>query len=399
VTIAILLLCGVALLVFGAELLVRGAAMIAAAAGVRPLIIGLTVVAFGTSAPELAVSLGATFAGEPDIAIGNVVGSNIFNVLFILGVSALIVPLAVQKQVVRFELPIMVGVSVVLLLVSLDGLVGRLDGMLLFGGLLAYLLYLARSSGAPMPAAGNDPGAHDERGPGGYDAPRLEAHDEERLAARVDPDPRGRAGMMDVRARGPRVVAVSAFLALFGLVLLVAGSRFFVDGAVALATLLGVSQSVIGLTIIAAGTSLPELATSVLAGIRGERDIAVGNVVGSNIFNILAILGLCGLLAPGGVAVDASVLRFDLPIMIAVAVVTLPVFFTGFRIARLEGVLFLAYYLAYTAFLVLQATRHDALDEFSVTMVMFVLPLTALCLVVSVFQARRRPFNSSPSDR
>ena len=359
-TIAILLLAGAALLVLGAELLVRGATLIAAAAGIRPLIIGLTVVAFGTSAPELAVSLGATWGGEPDIAVGNVVGSNIFNVLFILGLSALIVPLAVQRQVIRFELPIMLGVSVLLLVVAYDGVIGRLDGLLLFSGLLAYLFYLARSGGAPVPAPG------------------------------LVPAPEGAEGAQVEVPGGARRIAIAALLALFGLVLLVAGSRFFVDGAVGLALLLGVSQTVIGLTIIAAGTSLPELATSVLAGLRGERDIAVGNVVGSNIFNILAILGLCGLLAPDGVGVNPAILRFDIPVMIAVAVATLPVFFTGFRIGRLEGLLFLAFYLAYTAFLVLQATRHDALEAFSGGMLMFVLPLTAIGLAFSVLHARRR---------
>lgn len=348
-TIALLLLAGVALLVIGAELLVRGATRIAAAAGIRPLIIGLTVVAFGTSAPELAVSLGATFTGAADIAVGNVVGSNIFNVLFILGVSALVVPLAVQLQVIRFELPIMFAVSIAMLLLALDGTIGRLDGALLFGGLIAYIIYLARSGGVP----------DSEPGP--------------------------------VVPRTPAAVAVAALLALVGLLLLVAGSRFFVNGAVELAVLLGVSHTIIGLTIIAAGTSLPELATSVLAGIRGERDIALGNVVGSNIFNILAILGLCGLLSPQAVPVAASMLSFDIPIMIAVAVATLPVVFTGYRIDRLEGLLFLALYAAYTAFLILQATQHDALDEFGGIMLLFVLPLTGAGLILSaVYSLRSR---------
>jgi cation:H+ antiporter len=377
-TIAILLLCGAALLVFGAELLVRGASRIAVAAGISPLIIGLTVVAFGTSAPELAVSLGATFAGEPDIAVGNVVGSNIFNVLFILGVSALIVPLAVQQQVVRFELPIMLAVSVLLLLAALDGTLGRVEGALLFGGLIGYLVYLARQGGVAgvPPESGASPPA---------DLTRATHATGDRKAA-ADP------AKGDVRSpSGLRALLESTLLALFGLVLLVAGSRFFVNGAVALATLLGVSQAVIGLTIIAAGTSLPELATSVLAGIRGERDIAVGNVVGSNIFNILGILGLCGLLAPEAVRVDVTMLRFDIPVMVAVAVITLPILFTGYRITRLEGMLFLGYYAAYTIFLILQSTQHDSLEAFSGIMLLFVLPLTAIGLIVSVMVARRAP--------
>jgi cation:H+ antiporter len=377
-TIAILLLCGAALLVFGAELLVRGASRIAVAAGISPLIIGLTVVAFGTSAPELAVSLGATFAGEPDIAVGNVVGSNIFNVLFILGVSALIVPLAVQQQVVRFELPIMLAVSVALLLAALDGTLGRAEGALLFGGLIGYLVYLARQGGVAgvPPESGASPPA---------DMAGADHATADRKAA-TDP------AHGDVRSpSGLRALLGSTLLALVGLVLLVAGSRFFVNGAVALATLLGVSQAVIGLTIIAAGTSLPELATSVLAGIRGERDIAVGNVVGSNIFNILGILGLCGLLAPEAVRVDVTMLRFDIPVMVAVAVITLPILFTGYRITRLEGTLFLGYYAAYTIFLILQSTQHDSLEAFSGIMLLFVLPLTAIGLIVSVMVARRAP--------
>jgi len=376
-TIAILLLCGAALLVFGAELLVRGASRIAVAAGISPLVIGLTVVAFGTSAPELAVSLGATFAGEPDIAVGNIVGSNIFNVLFILGVSALIVPLAVQQQVVRFELPIMLAVSVALLLAALDGTLGRAEGALLFGGLIAYLLYLARQggvAGVPPESGASPPADHVTAGASG--------------GRKVATDP-AKGGVRS--PRGLRALLGSTLLALFGLVLLVAGSRFFVNGAVALATLLGVSQTVIGLTIIAAGTSLPELATSVLAGIRGERDIAVGNVVGSNIFNILGILGLCGLLAPEAVRVDVTMLRFDIPVMVAVAVITLPILFTGYRITRLEGMLFLGYYAAYTIFLILQSTQHDSLEAFSGIMLLFVLPLTAIGLIVSVMVARRAP--------
>jgi cation:H+ antiporter len=351
-TITLLLLSGAALLVFGAELLVRGASRIAAAAGISPLIIGLTVVAFGTSAPELAVSVGATFSGEPGIAMGNVVGSNIFNVLFILGVSALIVPLSVQRQVVRYELPIMVGVSVLLLVLALDGMIGRFDGVILVAALAGYLLYLARQGTAPEIVPG---------------------------------DPIGEA----TRRGGSRLSNI--LIALVGLALLVAGSRFLVGGAVALATLLGVSEAIIGLTIIAAGTSLPELATSVIAGLRGERDIAVGNVIGSNIFNILAILGLCGLVGPDGVTVDAALLRFDIPVMIAVAVAALPILFTGSRIDRFEGLLFVLCYCAYTAYLILQATQHDALDVFSGALLLFALPLVAIGLLFSAVHARGGP--------
>jgi cation:H+ antiporter len=347
---ALLLLAGAVLLLIGAELLVRGASRLAAAAGVPSLVIGLTVVAFGTSAPELAVSLGAALAGQPGIAVGNVVGSNIFNVLFILGVSALIVPLTVQSQLVRLDVPVMMAASVALLLLAMDGAIGRVDGVLLCAALAGYTIFLIRKG-------------------------------------RADASASGTAGPDVLRQGGVRGLVLAGAIALAGLGLLVVGSRLFVDGAVLLATRLGVSDVVIGLTIVAAGTSLPEVATSVLASLRRERDIAIGNVVGSNIFNILGILGVCGLVTDTGVEVAASILAFDLPVTIAVALVTLPIFFTGMRISRGEGALFLGYYVAYTAFLILDATRHDALAGFSSIMLFVVLPATLIALLLGF----RRP--------
>ena len=345
-----LLLLGLGLLVVGAELLVRGASRLAGAAGIPPLVIGLTVVAFGTSAPELAVSLSATFGGEPDIAMGNVVGSNIFNVLFILGISALVAPLVVARQVVRSEVPVMIVASALLWILALDGAIGRVEGGLLFAGIVAYTAVLIRNGRRDTASAARD-GA-------------------------LEPPPPARP-VLDVAT------------VVVGLVLLVQGSRWLVDGAVEIAGALGLSELVIGLTIVAAGTSLPELATSVIASIRGERDIAVGNVVGSNIFNILCILGLSALAAPAGVPVSASALAFDIPVMAAVAVACLPVFFTGHLIARWEGAVFLGYYVAYTAFLVLGATGHEAVPQLRSAMLWFALPLTAVTLLIlAVRQAR-----------
>ena len=325
ITLALFVL-GLVLLVGGAEILVRGASGLAAAVGISPLVIGLTVVALGTSSPELAVSVQAGVSGQADIALGNVVGSNIANVLLILGISALVAPLVVSRRLVRFDVPVMIGSSVLLLGMALDGSLGWLDGLLLFAGIVTYTAYMIRVS-------------------------RREG------AARSEAPP----------ATGRHGWPAQAGTALAGLVLLVLGSRWLVDGAVEIATLLGVSQLVIGLTVVAVGTSLPEIATSVLAAIRGERDIAVGNVVGSNLYNILAILGLSGLAAPGGIPVAASALRFDLPVMVAVSLICLPVFFTGYRISRWEGGMLLAYYFAYTAFLVLSATGHAALPAFGAT--------------------------------
>ena len=355
--IAALLVGGFALLVVGAELLVRGAVRLAAAAGVSSLVVGLTVVAFGTSAPELAVSVGAGLGGQADIALGNVVGSNILNVLLILGVSALIVPLSVARQLVRLDVPLMIGVSLATAGMALDGRVGRVEGLMLCSGLVWYVWWSIRVS---------------------------RRHPPSEVSGEVTAD-----------ARGHHTTTWwlgSAALTLGGLGLLVLGARFMVDGAVAMARVLGVSELVIGLTVIAAGTSLPEVATSVVAAIRGQRDIAVGNVVGSNIFNLLGVLGLTAMVSPHGVGVAGAVLAFDLPVMLAVAIVCLPVFFTGSTISRAEGALLLAYYGLYLAYLLLGAAGHGAQPVLGAVVLYFVVPLTVLGLghSASVWIKRRR---------
>lgn len=355
----LLFVVGGALLIGGAELLVRGASRLAIAAGISPLVVGLTVVAFGTSSPEMAVTVSSAFAGEADVAVGNVIGSNIFNVLFILGLSAVIAPLVVAQQLVRLDVPIMIGSSVLALVLALDGAVGRFDGLVLFAGIATYTIFLIRKSRA--------------------EAAPVAAEYEEAFGGA---EPRGSSPV------------VNLLFILLGLGLLVLGARWLVQAAVTTATALGVSELVIGLTIVAAGTSLPEVATSVLAAIRGERDIAVGNVVGSNLFNLLAVLGLGGIVAPDGVPVSAGALSFDFPVMIAVAVATLPVFLTGYTIARWEGFIFLGYYAAYTGYLVLQAAEHHLLGEFTTAMTWFVIPLTVLTLLVGLaraFQGRAKP--------
>ena len=348
---------GLVLLTVGAEALVRGASSLARAVGISPLVVGLTVVAYGTSAPELAVSVQASLAGQGDIAIGNVIGSNIFNVLFILGLSALITPLVVAQQLVRREVPLMIGISVVLVLMVLDGVLGQLEGVLLAAGALGYTVFTIRESRRESRAV-------------------REEYEKEF------------GGNGPARAT-PARLALQVGLLIVGLAMLVIGANQLVQGAVAIARTLGVSELVIGLTIVAAGTSLPEVATSVMAAIRGERDIAVGNVVGSNIFNILLILGLSSSLAPAGLAVAPAALSFDLPIMVAVAVGCLPIFFSGHLIDRWEGALFLAYYIAYVTWIVLDAARHDALAPFSTAMLWFVLPLTAVTILLLAFREWR----------
>jgi cation:H+ antiporter len=351
---------GLAALVVGATFLVRGASRLSLALGLSPLVIGLTVVAFGTSAPELAVSVGAAAKGSADIAIGNVVGSNIFNVLFIVGISALVVPLVVDAQIVRQEVPIMIAASLGLVAAAWNGVIGFVDGAVFLAALAAYTAFLVLQARRQSTAT------------------RAEYDDEFGGTSRHAP-----AGA--VAGAIARVIA--------GLALLVAGSRWLVDAAVHFAQAAGVSELVIGLTIVSAGTSLPEVATSLAAAIKGERDIAVGNVVGSNTFNVLGCLGLSALVSPAGLPVAPAVLNFDLWVMVAVALACLPVFLTGHTVARWEGLLFLAAYVAYVAYLILAATEHDALPKYSVAMTVFVAPLVAVTLAVAVYQEwrSRRP--------
>lgn len=347
-----LIVLGLVLLIAGGEALVRGASTFAVKAGISPLVIGLVVVSAATSAPELAVTVGAVLSGEPGLAVGNVVGSNIVNILLILGVSAVISPLVIRRQVVRFDIPVMVGLSVVLLAVSLDGQISVADGILLLAGLVLHAvvsIVLGRREVASAVAA---------------------------------------ADTMPLNS-SPVPLWLASVLLVAGIGLLVAGAQALVTGAVSIATALSVSGLVVGLTVVAIGTSLPELATSIIALRRGERDMAVGNIVGSNIFNIGMVLGLPAILFRDGIPVPAAAIALDIPLMVAAAVALLPIAFTGFVVARWEGSLFIALYVTYLLFVVLAATEHDAAAGFTSVMLWFVLPLLAITLIaVTLFEIR-----------
>jgi cation:H+ antiporter len=355
-----LFVAGLTALVVGAELLVRGASKLALSFGIAPLVVGLTIVAMGTSAPEVAVSVSAVTNGQTDIAVGNVVGSNIFNVLFILGISALIAPLVVHIQVIRQELPIMLGAAVLLLVMGWDGNIAWFEAALLLVLTVVYTVFLivqSRRATAAEAAEYND--EIEPAAPGAWDA---------KLPAQIG-------------------------LIVVGLAFLVLGSDWLVSSAVVFAKSLGVSDLVIGLTIVAAGTSMPEVATSVMAAIKGERDIAVGNVVGSNIFNILGCIGLSGVVAGStGLALAPSILTFDIWVLLAVTLACLPIFLSGREIARWEGGFFLAYYVAYVTYLILASQQHDALPMMSQVMMGFVVPITVVALVASLI---RQPAHQS----
>lgn len=347
---------GLAFLVGGAELLVRGASRLAATLGISPLIIGLTVVAYGTSAPEMAVSLRSGFDLGSSISIGNVVGSNICNVLLVLGASAAIAPLTVSQRLVKLEVPLMIALSVLLFCIARDGSIDRPDGILLFVGGVLYTGYLIWE---------------------GLRKSDLQAE----FAEEID--------LPEDNSLGQR--AIDGLCIAIGGLLLTQGSDWLIDSATTAARAWGVSDLIVGLTVVAFGTSLPEGATSIIASLKGERDLAVGNVVGSNIFNILAVLGLAGAIAPSGLMVTEAAVNFDIPVMIAVAVACLPIFFTGNAIARWEGFLFAAYYIAYVTYLILRSTEHDSLPIFSGVLLWFVIPLTVVTLaIVTIRESKRR---------
>jgi cation:H+ antiporter len=351
---SLLFVAGLVALVLGASSLVRGASKLALSFGISPLVVGLTIVAFGTSAPEMAVSTGAVLNGQTDIAVGNVVGSNIFNVLFILGLSALVAPLIVHVQLIRQEVPIMIGSALLLVALGLDGTLSWWEGALLLLLMVVYTVFLIVQSRRESSASTTE------------------------FDAELQP-----AAAQAWDGKWPAQVA----LIVAGLALLVLGSDWLVSASVVFAKALGVSDLVIGLTIVAAGTSMPEVATSLMAAFKGERDIAVGNVVGSCTFNIIGCLGLSSLASGAlGLPLAPSVLTFDLWVMLAALLACLPVFLSGREIARWEGGVFLAYYVAYVAYLILASQQHDALPGFSSAMLSFVVPLTIITFVVALLR-------------
>lgn len=311
------LVLGLILLVAGADGLVKGAARLAVKVGIPSLVIGLTVVAFGTSAPELAVSINSAVSNKTELAIANVVGSNIFNVLFILGLAAVITPLTISKQLIRQDVPIMILLSALVFYMATDGRLSFWDCGVLVVLLVAYTAFLF------------------------VQGKRTESETSE-------------IGGDEVASltQGQHPVWQSMLWLVIGLILLITGANLLVSSAVNIARTFGVSEAIIGLTILAIGTSLPEVVTSIVASFKGQRDIAVGNVVGSNTFNLLAVLGISGLFSGEGLVGNTQLVEQDFPIMLGVALLCLPLMFTGATLSRLEGLLFFGLYLLYSAFLI-----------------------------------------------
>jgi cation:H+ antiporter len=307
-------LIGLAVLYFGADWLIRGATSFALRFGIRPLVVGLTVVALGTSMPEFLVNFFAAVMDQDGLALGNVVGSNICNIALILGVSSIVYPMAVAPDTLRKEYPIMMAAMAVFYLVSLDGTISRFDGMILVTGLVGFLIFLV-----------------------------LDAR---RHGNRVDLDDLGEMTKREVQMPTLRKVAYL----LGGMVMLTLGARLMVHGAVHIATDMGVDPIIVGLTVVAIGTSLPELAASVMCAVKKEADLSVGNILGSNLLNVLFVVGLVALIRP--LRVDESSLTIHFPVMMFFGFLLLPLAWTKYRITRLEGGILILGFFGYIAYLV-----------------------------------------------
>jgi cation:H+ antiporter len=345
----LILAVGLGITTLGAESFVAGACRLARALRVPPILIGLTVVSLGTSAPEMAVALSAVTTDHPPIALGNIVGSNICNVLLILGLAAVITPLRVAHRFVRFDIPVMILASVLVFSMTFDGRLERLEGgtLLMLAGLYVAALFRARSIAAP----------------------------DESLGA---PPPSTRR-------------SIAAIMVLAGALFLFLGARLVVSGATDLARALGATELVVGLTILAFGTSLPELATTLSSLRRSETDLVVGNIVGSNVVNLLVVLGLTAVATDPPLSIPIGVASFDFPILCVVAFACLPVFFTKYAIERWEGVVFLCYYAIYLLYIMLDQSGHATLALYRIAMFAFVGPLAVLTLAVVLRGFRRAP--------
>ena len=324
-----LFLAGLAALIIGAEMVLRGGARFAALMGIRPLVIGLTVVSIGTSVPELAVGITASLEGSGSIAVGNIAGTNMVNLLFILGLSALFRPLMLHLQVIKLDLPVMILAAGLMVGLAWDGVLSAWDGVMLLAAAILYTILLFRQ----------------------HESAAVEEEFEDMCGGGVEEScPSGQmAGKKD--ARRPRLR--NALLLAAGMGISVIGAQWAVHGAVEMARSLQVSEAIIGLTVVAIGTSSPELVTTAIATVRNERDVAVGNLLGSSIYNILVILGLTCMASPGGLPVERQLLMLDIPLMAGVALACVPVFWSGRCISRLEGGLGVAGYLIYLLWLVL----------------------------------------------
>lgn len=346
-------------LIAGAEFFLKAVDRFGLKWGVSPLIMGLTVVAFATGAPELAISIKAAFSGSADLVLGNIIGSNIANILLILGITAIISPINITRRVIKIDVPIVITISVALFLMSLDGGLSTVDGVILLMGFLAYSYFTY------VQIKNN----FDE-----------EENEDEAFQYELSSDDLANGTVFYIKNGG---------LLFSGLALIVLGSNWMVDSAVIIARILGLSELVIGLTIISIGTSLPEVATSLSAARKGNADIAVANVMGSNLYNVLLTLALTLIIAPNVLAVSKDAITLDLPFMVLVSMACIPIFVAGFNLTRVDGALFLGYYVTYLTYLVLNTINSPIVSAMRGIILYAAIPLTFLYMIWRIYVHRK----------
>ncbi|WP_020401844.1 calcium/sodium antiporter [Gracilimonas tropica] len=355
-TVALFIL-GLVILIAGAELFLNSVDKFGLAWSVSPVVMGLTVVAFATGAPELAISLQAAADGKPDLVLGNILGSNIANILLILGIAGLVKPLKITNRIIKIDVPVVIGASVLLFILSLDGELAPLDGIIILAALMIYSIFVYRQIR--------------------QDQKNNQKNNEENPSKLDEP----------VNAW---FYTKYILILLVGLVFIVLGSRWMVDSAVEIAGALGISELIIGLTIVSIGTSLPEVATSLSAVRHNDSDTAVANVMGSNLYNIFLTLGLTIVVAPGALSVSPDALKLDMPFMIIVALACLPLFWPGKVLGRAEAAGFLFYYAAYLTYLVFIAIGHPFKESVEWLMLWVIAPITLLLVITKFVLDYRR---------
>lgn len=355
----LLFIAGLVALIGGAELFLKGVDHFGLKWGVSPVVMGLTVVAFATGAPELAISIKAASSGSADLVLGNIIGSNIANILLILGIVAILKPIKITRRIIRIDVPIVISASLLLFILALDGTLTTFDGVVLIIGLLIYSLFTF-----------------------------FQIKKERK---------KGKEAEIFEYGESPEELATGAYFyiknigfLLIGLTLIVLGANWMVESAVTIARLLGLSELVIGLTIVSIGTSLPEVATSVASARKGNADIAVANVMGSNLYNVFLTMGLTLIIAPSFLDVSIQALEFDLPFMVAVSIACIPIFIAGFNLTRSDGIIFLFYYSSYLAYLVLDAYESPIIQMTEKVFLFGVLPATLIYMVWRVILYRKR---------
>ncbi len=359
----ILFIIGLALLITGAEIFLNSVDKFGIAWRISPVIMGLTVVAFATGAPELAISLQAAIEGRPDLVLGNIIGSNISNILLILGVTGLFAPLAITNRIIKRDVPMVIAASLLMFLLAMDGILSPMDGFIILLALVVYSLYI-------------------------YFQVKSDRKNNQR-------DDLSKAAKEILKNNPAKFYTKYIFLLIVGLVMIVMGSRLMVDAAVTIAEILGVSELIIGLTIVSIGTSLPEVATSTAAARKGDYDTAIANVLGSNLYNILLTLGLTIVIAPGIISVSPDAIQFDMPVMIIVVIACLPLFWPGKVLGRIEAAGFLFYYGAYLSYLVFIAIQSPWLEVFEKVMMWGIIPVTVLMIIAKFVVDYRRKIISN----